>query len=64
MEFAYGLATRMAEAIGDHSPATQEMLGELLGYVEVTRSAVLLSAEHGRAYGLVESILKLVNKAD
>jgi 4-hydroxyphenylacetate 3-monooxygenase oxygenase component len=47
LEFAYGLATRLAEAIGDNSPATHEMLGELLGYVEVTRSAVLLSAEHG-----------------
>lgn len=51
LEFAYGLATRMAEAIGDASPATHEMLGELLGYVEVTRSAVLLSAEHGRHIG-------------
>jgi 4-hydroxyphenylacetate 3-monooxygenase len=51
LEFAYGLATRMAEAIGDRSPTTQEMLGELLGYVEVTRSAVLLSAEHGRHIG-------------
>jgi 4-hydroxyphenylacetate 3-monooxygenase len=51
LEFAYGLATRMAEAIGDASPATQEMLGELLDYVEVTRSAVLLSAEHGRHVG-------------
>ncbi len=47
LEFAYGLATLMAEAIGDQSAATHEMLGELLGYVEVTRSAVLLSAEHG-----------------
>jgi aromatic ring hydroxylase len=51
LEFAYGLATRLAEAIGDNSPATHEMLGELLGYVEVTRSAVLLSAEHGRHIG-------------
>ena len=51
LEFAYGLATRMAEAIGDQSPTTREMLGELLGYVEVTRSAVLLSAEHGRHIG-------------
>jgi 4-hydroxyphenylacetate 3-monooxygenase oxygenase component len=51
LEFAYGLATRMAEAIGDHSAATHEMLGELLGYVEVTRSAVLLSAEHGCPIG-------------
>ena len=51
LEFAYGLATRMAEAIGDNSAATHEMLGELLGYVEVTRSAVLLSAEHGAPVG-------------
>jgi aromatic ring hydroxylase len=51
LEFAYGLATRMAEAIGDTNPPTHEMLGELLGYVEVTRSAVLLSAEHGRHIG-------------
>jgi 4-hydroxyphenylacetate 3-monooxygenase len=48
LEFAYGLATRMAEAINDQSPGTQEMLGELLSYLEVARSAVLLSAEHGR----------------
>src|SRR5215468_8360476 len=48
LEFAYGLATRMAEAINDQSPATLEMLSELLSYVDVTRSAVLLSAEHGR----------------
>ncbi|HKW95489.1 MAG TPA: 4-hydroxyphenylacetate 3-hydroxylase N-terminal domain-containing protein [Methylomirabilota bacterium] len=51
LEFAYGLATRMAEAIGDSSPGTQEMLGELLDYVEVSRNAVLLSAEHGRDVG-------------
>jgi len=51
LEFAYGLATRMAEAIGDASAATHEMLGELFDYVEVTRSAVLLCAEHGRDIG-------------
>jgi 4-hydroxyphenylacetate 3-monooxygenase oxygenase component len=51
LEFAYGLAVRMAEAIGDSSPATQEMLGELCDYVEVTRSAVFLAAEHGRHVG-------------
>lgn len=51
LEFAYGLCVRMAEAIGDTSPATQEMLGELLDYVEVTRNAVLISAEHGRDIG-------------
>jgi 4-hydroxyphenylacetate 3-monooxygenase oxygenase component len=51
LEFAYGLATRMAEAINDQSAATLEMLGELSSYVEVTRNAVLLSAEHGRHVG-------------
>jgi aromatic ring hydroxylase len=47
LEFAYGLATRMAEAIGDHTPATIDMLGELACYVQVTRNAVELSIEHG-----------------
>ena len=47
LEFAYGLATRMAESIGDYSPATGEMLGELLSYVEVTRNAVFTSTEQG-----------------
>jgi aromatic ring hydroxylase len=51
LEFAYGLATRMADAIGDATAATQEMLGELLDYVEVTRNAVLISAEQGRDIG-------------
>jgi 4-hydroxyphenylacetate 3-monooxygenase oxygenase component len=51
LEFAYGLAMRLAEALNDQSPATLEMLGELLSYVEVTRSAVLLCAEHGRHVG-------------
>ncbi|MPY94879.1 MAG: 4-hydroxyphenylacetate 3-hydroxylase [Acidimicrobiia bacterium] len=48
LEFAYGLATRMAATLGDSSPATLEMLGELLSYVEVTRNAVLCSTDHGR----------------
>jgi 4-hydroxyphenylacetate 3-monooxygenase len=47
LEFAYGLATRMAEAIGDYSQATIEMLGELLSYVEVTRNAIFASTEQG-----------------
>ena len=45
LEFAYGLATRMAETIGDHSPATVEMLGELACYARMTRNAVELSSE-------------------
>ena len=51
LEFAYGLATRMTEAIGDHSPNTYEMLGEILSYVEVTRSAILASTEEGYDIG-------------
>ena len=47
LEFAYGLATRIAEMVGDYTPATVEMLGELACYVQVTRSAVELSIEHG-----------------
>jgi 4-hydroxyphenylacetate 3-monooxygenase len=49
LEFAYGLATRMAELIGDHSPATTEMLGELACYVRLTANALELSLEQARA---------------
>lgn len=45
LEFAYGLATRMAELIGDHSPATIEMLGEVACYVRMTANALELSLE-------------------
>jgi aromatic ring hydroxylase len=45
LEFAYGLATRMAEMIGDHTPATVEMLGEMACYVRVTANALELSLE-------------------
>lgn len=45
LEFAYGLATRLSEAIGDFSPATIDMLGELASYVRVTKSALELSVE-------------------
>ena len=44
LEFAYGLATQMAETINDNSERTVEMLGEILGYVEMTRSG-LVAAE-------------------
>src|SRR4029079_12761535 len=45
LEFAYGLATRMAELIGDHSPATTEMLGEMACYVRMAANALQLSLE-------------------
>lgn len=43
LEFAYGLLGRLAAAVNDVSERTVEMLGEVLGYVEMTRSALLLS---------------------
>ncbi len=51
LEFAYGLASQMAAAIGDYSDLTADMMGELLTYVEMTRSGLLLSIEHARDYG-------------
>jgi 4-hydroxyphenylacetate 3-monooxygenase oxygenase component len=45
LEFAYGLASRMAELLGDYSPVTTEMLGELACYVRLTANAVELSLE-------------------
>ncbi len=52
LEFAYGLASRMADTLGDRSPATNEMLGELLSYVEVTRSAIRCSVAEGYDIGV------------
>jgi 4-hydroxyphenylacetate 3-monooxygenase len=43
LEFAYGLLVRMAEAVNDNSERTMEMLGEVIGFIEVTRNAILLS---------------------
>jgi len=51
LEFSYGLAARMAETLGDYSPQTQEMLGELYSYAEVARSALLCSIEEAYDIG-------------
>lgn len=48
LEFAYGLASRMAKLIGDYSPATTEMLGEMACYVRLTANALELSLEQAR----------------
>ena len=40
LEFAYGLACRLAEAVNDTQPGTIDMLGELASYVDVTRTAI------------------------
>ena len=46
LEFAWGLAQRMAEAINDQSPATFNLLGELRMYADLTAAAVQ-AAEDG-----------------
>lgn len=51
LEFAYGLGAQLAELINDRSEGTQEMLGEILCYIEMTRSALLLSEEHAFDHG-------------
>jgi 4-hydroxyphenylacetate 3-monooxygenase len=43
LEFAYGLLLRMTEAVNDTSERTMEMLGEVIGYIEVTRNAIMLA---------------------
>lgn len=46
LDFAWQLATRMAEVIGAGSPGTLEQLGEIWTYAELTRSG-LMAAEAG-----------------
>jgi aromatic ring hydroxylase len=51
LEFAYALACRMADAVGDASDITTDMLGELACYVEMTRNAIIASEQQCRDYG-------------
>ncbi len=45
LEFAWGLATRMLEAIGAMNPRNMEMLGEVWAYAEMVRSAIRCAEE-------------------
>jgi 4-hydroxyphenylacetate 3-monooxygenase len=51
LEFAYGLGTRMAEAINDVSPATKQLLGEIWTYAEFTRAAIHSAEAEAFEYG-------------
>jgi 4-hydroxyphenylacetate 3-monooxygenase oxygenase component len=51
LEFAYGLATRMAEIINDVSAATKQMLGELWTYSEFARASVHSAEQEAFEYG-------------
>ncbi len=51
LEFAWGLATRMCEAIGDRSPGALEKLGELHVYAELARAAIRAAEVEAREFG-------------
>jgi len=52
LEFAYGLANRMAEAINvTGQPQTQQLLGELSMYAEFARATVYAAEQAAREYG-------------
>ena len=51
LEFAWGVAMRMAEAINAADPGTMQMIGEIWTYAEFTRSAVLAAEAGAREWG-------------
>lgn len=51
LEFGWGIACRMAEAIGASDPATLQMLGEIWSFAELTRSAVRAGEEGAYHHG-------------
>lgn len=51
LEFAWGVAMRMAEAINAADPSTMQMIGEIWTYAELTRSAVLAAEAGAREWG-------------
>jgi 4-hydroxyphenylacetate 3-monooxygenase oxygenase component len=51
LEFGWGIACRMAEAIGASDPATLQMLGEIWSFAELTRSAVRAAEEEAYHHG-------------
>jgi 4-hydroxyphenylacetate 3-monooxygenase oxygenase component len=51
LEFAYGLTSRMAEAIGLVQPPAQQMLGELAMFAEFARTSVFAAEQAAREIG-------------
>jgi 4-hydroxyphenylacetate 3-monooxygenase len=51
LEFAWGIACRMAEAIGASDPVTLQMLGEIWSFAELARSAIRAAEEGAHEYG-------------
>jgi 4-hydroxyphenylacetate 3-monooxygenase oxygenase component len=51
LEFAHGLASRMAEAIGLTQPQTQQMLGEIAMFAEFAHATVFAAEQAAHEYG-------------
>mgnify|MGYP003340903789 FL=1 len=50
LDFAWGLALRMAASINAADPETMRMIGELWGYAEFTRSAIIAAEAEAREW--------------
>ena len=50
LDFAWGLALRMASAINAADPETQRLIGEIWSYAELTRAAVLAAETEAREW--------------
>jgi 4-hydroxyphenylacetate 3-monooxygenase len=50
LDFAWGLALRMAAAINAQDPETQRLIGEIWAYAELTRAAVVAAVAEAREW--------------
>ncbi len=51
LEFTWGVAVRMAEAIGAAGPPNAQLLGEIWSYAELTRAAIRAAEQDAYEYG-------------
>ncbi|HCX68414.1 4-hydroxyphenylacetate 3-hydroxylase N-terminal domain-containing protein [Parvibaculum sp.] len=51
LEFAWGLATRMSEAVGSLQPGPVQMLGEMWSYAEFARACIQAAEESAYEFG-------------
>jgi 4-hydroxyphenylacetate 3-monooxygenase len=64
LEFVFGLCNRMAEIVNDTSPQTVDMLAEILGFIELTRSSLVAAVEEATTYpdgGVFPSVRSLTS---
>jgi len=51
LEFAWGIAARMVDALGAFSPTTAQLLGEIWSYAELTRAGIRAAEQDAREWG-------------